>query len=181
MADNTIFNAELMASTDVKALLRSGRYQVSSTDTAVDNGGLVSLNGFVAGERDLHKCIAPAAITTTNLYIIDGVEIVHSEETVKGLDDFQNAAGENARLRRPQVGDYFSISAPGIDPLTTAAAIAVGSFLIPAAGVVTMEEVAAAGGTEAFVAEIQDTHILGYDAVGGRVIKMFGCEVVKVL
>lgn len=181
MANNTVFNAERMESTNDVNLLRSGRYQVSSTDTAVDNGALVSISGFVSGERDLHTCIAPAAITTTNLYIVDGVEIVYSEETVNGLDDFQNIAGANARLRRPRVGDYFAISAPGIDPLTTADAIAVGSLLIPAAGVVTMEEVAAAGGTESFVAEIMDTYVLGYDAVGGRQIKMFGCQVTKVL
>lgn len=177
----TIFNAENMQSTVDGSKLRSGRYVVSDVETAVENGGLVSISGFVAGQRDLFKCIAPTAITTTNLYMIDGVEVVYSQETTKGLDDFINEAGTNIRLRRPQVGDEFSISVDGITPLTTASAIAVGSYLIPTAGSTVMVEVAAAGGTESFVAKIKDKYTLGYDAVGGRQIVMFGCEVTKVL
>lgn len=175
-----IFIAESMESTHDVNLLRAGRYQVAGTDTLVSNGGLVMLDGFVTGERDLYKCKAPTAITTTNLYIIDAPEVVYSQETTKGLDDFQVPAGKNARLRRPKVGDRFAISAQGIEPLTTEAAIAVGSFIIPDAGTTKVEEVAAAGGTESFVAEIKDTFVQGYD-LGGRAIVMFGCEVTKVL
>lgn len=177
----TIFNAERMASTRVESLLRTGRYQVATVNTAVENGGLVSVGAQVSGEREVLLCIAPVAITTTNLYLIDGEEVVRSEETTQGLDDFINLAGSNIRLRRPQVGDYFAISVDGITPLTDEASIAVGSFLIPTAGATTVVEVASAGGTESFVAEIKDITVLGYDVLGGRAIRMFGCEVVKVL
>lgn len=180
MATYPIFVAESMESTHDANLLRAGRYQVANVDTAVNNAGLVALNGFVTGERDLYKCIAPAAITTTNLYIVDAPEVVYSEETTKGLDDYQVPAGQNARLRRPRVGDRFSVSANGIEPLTTEAAIAVGSVLIPQAGLTKVAEAAAAGGTESFVAEIKDKFTMGYD-IGGRAIVMFGCEVTKVL
>lgn len=180
MATYPIFVAESMESTHDANLLRAGRYQVTGTDTVVNNGGLVKLNGFVDGERDLYKCIAPAAITDTNLYIIDAPEVVYSEEITRGLDDYQVPAGQNARLRRPRVGDRFAISANGITPLTTEAAIAVGSFIIPDAGTTKVEEVAAAGGSESFVAEIKDKFTMGYD-LGGRAIVMFGCEVTKVL
>jgi len=180
MATYPIFVAESMESTHDANLLRAGRYQVTGTDTVVNNGGLAKLNGFATGERDLYKCIAPAAITDVNLYIIDAAEVIYSEEVTRGLDEFQVQAGQNTRLRRPRVGDRFSLSSAGITPLTTEAAIAVGSFLIPQAGSTEMEEVAAAGGTESFVAEIVDTYVMGYD-LGGRAIKMFGCEVTKVL
>jgi hypothetical protein len=180
MATYPIFVAESMESTHDANLLRAGRYQVTGTDTVVSNGGLVMLDGFVTGQRDLYKCKVPTAITTTNLYIIDAPEVVYSEETTKGLDDFQVPAGQNARLRRPRVGDRFSLSANGITPITTEAAIAVGSFVIPTAGATEVVEVAAAGGTESFVAEIKDTFTIGYD-IGGRAIVMFGCEVTKVL
>ena len=176
-----IFVAENMQSTVDGSKLRSGRFQTAGTDAIVNNGGLVMLDGTVTSNRDLHKCKVPTAITTTNLYILDGSELVYSEETTKGLDDFRNLAGQNVGLRRPVVGDEFSISSAGITPITTEAAIAVGSFLIPTAGAVIPVEVAAAGGTESFVAEIVDTYTMGYDAIGGRAITMFGCVVTKVV
>jgi hypothetical protein len=177
---STIFSSEQMTSTRDEAKLRHGRYEVASTETAIDNGGLVIIGAPVSGQRDLRVCTAPAAITDLRYGLVDSDELVYSEETTKGLDDFDNPAGANLKVRIPEVDDIFAISGSGITPLTTEAAIAVGSFLIIQAGTPLLEEVAAVGGTESFVAEIIDIDPLG-EFFDGRNIPMFGCQVVKAL
>jgi len=176
----TIFSSENMTSTKDASKLRHGRYQVAATDTAVDNGGLVIIGDLLTGERELRACTAPAAITDLNVGLIDTEELVYSQETTKGLDDYTNAAGENLRVRMVENGDIFAVSGSGITPLTTEANIAVGSFVIIQAGTTLLEEVASLGGTESFAAKIIDINVLGV-FFDGRNIPMFGCEVVKVL
>lgn len=174
---STIFNAEQMYSTKNPAGLRSGKYQVSTVDTAIDNGALVVVGALLTGEREVRGLTAPAAITDTQLGLIDNPELIYSEETTKGLEDYTNVAGEVVRVRLPKVGDIFAISAEGIDPLTDAASIAVGNVLTIKAASTLLEEKAAVGGTETFVCNIIDKYTMGV-FFDGREQVMFGCEVI---
>lgn len=176
---SAIFNASLMQSTVDGSKLRHGRYQVSGVDTEIQNGSLVVAGSIMTGEEQVVVCGAPTAVTKA-VYIVDQGEVIHKEDEVYGLDDYINAAGKNITLRKPIVGDKFEISAEGIDPLTVAADIAVGSVLTTKVGTL-MEEKATAGGTESFVAEIKGTKVLGNELAGGRNITMYKCEVVKAL
>ncbi len=99
-----IFIAENMASTKVGSLLRS-----ATQATAIENGALVKLDGLVSGEIDLYNAKPIAAITDV-AYIVDGVELIADESTTKGLDDFENPANKPFRVRKPMVGDRFSVS-----------------------------------------------------------------------
>lgn len=173
---STIFNAEQMFSTKNPAGLRSGKYQVASTDTAVDNGAVVVVGALISGEREVRTLTAPAAVTDTQIGIIDNPEVVYSQETIKGLDDYTNVAGEVVRVRLPKVGDIFAVSAEGIDPLTTADAIAVGSYVTIQVGTL-LEEKATLGGTETFIATIIEKDTMGV-FFDGRAINMFACEVI---
>lgn len=104
MASKGIFIAENMASTKVGSLLRSAQQA-----TAIENGSLVKLGALVTGEADLYQAGAIAAVTDT-AYFVDGVELIADEQLTKGLDDYENPANKPFRVRKPMVGDRFSVS-----------------------------------------------------------------------
>ena len=99
-----IFIAENMASTKVGSLLRSAKQ-----DTPIQNGSIVVLSDLVEGEDDLYVAKEVAANTDV-VYLVDGVELIADEQLTKGLDDFENPADKSFRVRKPLVGDRFSIS-----------------------------------------------------------------------
>ena len=99
-----IFIAENMASTKVGSLLRSAQQS-----TAIENGSVVKLGALVTGEADLYQAEPITAVTDT-AYFVDGVELMTDEQLTKGLDDFENPANKPFRVRKPMVGDRFSIS-----------------------------------------------------------------------
>lgn len=103
-----IFIAENMVSTDVGAYLRSG-----IQDSAIENGSIVNLNGLAEGKEEVYKTIALTAdgVKTAPLYFVDGVELEYDEQLTRGLHDFENPKDKPFRVRRPVVGDRFSISA----------------------------------------------------------------------
>lgn len=102
-----IFIAENMVSTDVDAYLRSG-----IQSTAIENGSIVNLNGLAEGKEEVYKTIALTAdgVKTAPLYFVDGVELEYDEQLTRGLHDFENPKDKPFRVRRPVVGDRFSIS-----------------------------------------------------------------------
>ncbi len=104
MASKGIFIAENMASTKVGSLLRSAQQT-----TAIENGSLVKLGALVTGEADLYQAGAIEAVTDT-AYFVDGVELIADEQLTKGLDDYENPANKPFRVRKPMVGDRFSVS-----------------------------------------------------------------------
>lgn len=137
--------------------IKSGRYYVGTTPTAIDNGCIVKLDSLISGERDLWKVVAPGAITAGNLYIVATPEIIY-DETLKSsgaLDKFQNAAGANITLIPLEVGDTFSISDDCITPIDDADDIpAVNSYVAPAATGVKWAEVATIAQNEVFYGKI---------------------------
>lgn len=171
---NAIFVAENMASTKVPSLLKSGRYQVGGNDAAINNGCLVRITGQDANQREVYLVGATAAITN-EVFIVDTVERIYSQETTAGLNNYTNAAGEILRLRKPQVGDQFAVSALAITPLGVAPVV--GNVLVtPAAGTL-WAEAAAPAGTESVVGVIEDSYVLGADPIGGRNITMYNVRI----
>lgn len=169
MANKGVFIAENMASTKVGSLLRS-----ATQATAIENGAIVTLGDLATGEIDLYKSGAVAAITDT-IYLVDGVEVVYDETTVKGLDDYENVANKAFRVRKPAVGDRFSISASMITALADAP---VKGNLVETAAGNKLAEVAKATGltaTVSFGARIVETWTFG-----SRAIPMVRLEVIKV-
>jgi hypothetical protein len=125
--------------------IKSGRYYVGTTPTAIDNGSIVKLDSLISGERDLWKVVAPGAITAGNLYIVGTPEIIYDEnlKSSGALDKFQNAAGANITLIPLEVGDTFSISDECITPINDADDIpSVNSYVTPSASGVLWTEIA---------------------------------------
>ena len=169
MASKGIFIAENMASTKVGSLLRSAQQA-----TAIENGALVKLDGLVSGEIDLYNAKAVAAITET-VYFVDGVELIADEQLTKGLDDFENRKNKPFRVRKPMVGDRFSISESMITALSTN--VVVDNIAeIPAKGN-KLKEVAKATGATATATLV--CKIVARWTFGTRAIPMVRLEVIK--
>lgn len=159
--------------------IKSGRYYVGTTPTAIDNGCIVKLDSLISGERDLWKVVAPGAITAGNLYIVATPEIIY-DETLKSsgaLDKFQNAAGANITLIPLEVGDTFSISDDCITPINDDDDIpAVGNYVTPSAtGVKWTEIVASSLNTEVFRGKIVAREVYN----GTKVLNVIEMEQVR--
>ena len=169
MAKKGVFIAENMASTKLGSLLRS-----AVQDTAIENGKVVVLGDLVNGELDLYEA---GAVKTNEdvIYFVDGVELVADEQLTKGLDDFENVGDKPFRVRRPAVGDRFSLSE---DMITFVGGneVTVGNVVeTPASGnkLVEKEEATA---DASFAAKILERWVFG-----ARAIPMVRLEVIKVL
>ena len=175
---NAIFVAENMASTKLDSLLASGRFQASGVNAAINNGNLVALGAKDATQREVYICTAPAAATTP-VYIVDGVEMQYSQETTQGLNNYTNPAGALLRLRRPQVGDHFAISARAITALGSVPVV--GNVVVTQAAATTWNELAAPAGGESVVGTIEESYVLGADPLGGRNITMYVIRITSVI
>lgn len=136
--------------------IKSGRYFVGANATKISNGNLVKLDSLIAGERELWKVVAPAAVTAGDLYIVATPEIIY-DETLKSngaLDQFENPAGANITLLQLEIGDFFSISDDCITPLAGADEPVVGSYVTPSATGTGWTEVAAIASNEVFYGKI---------------------------
>jgi len=95
------------------ALIKSVKYYVGSTATAIDNGNIVALSGLLTGEREIYKTVAPTA--TSKVLLTAGVELQYDESTYHGLGDYQNLAGVPFRAIALQTGDTFSVTSEAFD------------------------------------------------------------------
>ena len=109
-----IFIAENMVSTDVGVYLRSG-----IQSTAIENGSIVKLNGLAEGKEEVYNTAVIATVATDQVYFVDGVELEYDEQLTRGLHDFENPKDKPFRLRKPALGDRFSISNNMIDNFTS--------------------------------------------------------------
>lgn len=175
---NAIFVAENMASTKLSSLLKTARYQVLAVDTAINNGCVVVLGAKAANQREVYIAGATAAATDP-VYIVDTPEIIYSQETTSGLNDYTNAAGTLLRTRKPQVGDHFAISARAITPIGVVPVVG-NSLVTPAAGIL-WTEIAVPAGTESVQCLIEESYVLGADLVGGQNITMYSVLVTDVI
>lgn len=137
--------------------IKSGRFYVTTTATAIENGNLVKLDSLITGNRELWKVVAPGGVTTANCYIVATPEIIYDETTKAGgaLSAFRNAAGANITLLGVEVGDEFSISDDCITPINDDDDIpAVGSYVTPSASGTKWTEVSSISSNEKFYGKI---------------------------
>lgn len=111
-----VFRSDLMSGTDVAADLVSVKYMASGdTETAIDNGCVVRLDGLMDGEREVWKGVTPAADTALSDIAIIGSEEVMYDERKKNLDEFENEAGVIARGYIPRSRNIFSVTKDVLD------------------------------------------------------------------
>lgn len=175
---NAIFVCENMQSTKLPSLLKTARYQVVGVDTAINNGCVVALGAKAANQREVYIAGATAAATDP-VHIVDNPEIIYSQETTSGLNDYTNAAGQLLRVRKPQVGDHFAVSALAITAIGATPVVG-NSLVTPAAGTLWAEVVAPVG-TESVQCLIEESYVLGADLIGGRNITMYSVVVTAVI
>jgi hypothetical protein len=149
-----IVRLDNVAFTKNPALIKSGKYYVSTTATAIQNGQIVAIGDLETGEREIHKLAAPTA-TTTYFGITCTPEVMYDEK--KQVDEFENAAGAVARVGILKSGDIFSVTAEGFD--TTPAA----GKLVELAAATTLKVVATATSGSTQVGKV-----IAVDTVGAK-------------
>lgn len=109
MAYGVIFTDNVKATKDGN--IKSGKFYVTTTPTAIENGNLVAVDGLLTGERELFKAVAPIA-TSTNLYVVATPEIIYDEQIKENgaLDKFKNEANQPITLIGLEVGDIISLT-----------------------------------------------------------------------
>lgn len=105
-----IFRSDNMSATKDASLLKSAKYLVSTTETTIENGNVVALDGLLDGHREVFKATTPA-VNSTFYGIVSTPELMYDETPRKGLADFANEAGAIIRVTIPTKGDIFSVTA----------------------------------------------------------------------
>ncbi|MDP4176617.1 MAG: hypothetical protein Q8933_21740 [Bacteroidota bacterium] len=153
--------------------LKSVKYYVSSTATAIENGNVVALSGLDTNEREIFKGVAPAAVGDA-VVLVAGVELIYDESTMaKGLDDYINKAGKPFRAYELEKGDLFSVSDSAIVALANNTPV-VGNVVVTKASSTKLEEKASAAGTESLVCKV-----IAKEVFGTRAIPMTVLQVIK--
>ena len=124
--------------------IKSGRFYVTNTPTAIENGNIVKLDSLISGQRDLWKVVAPGAITAANCYLVTTPEIIYDEslKSTGALENFRNAADANITLMPLEVGDTFAVSDSAITQINGTDNPTVGKYVTPSATGTKFTEVA---------------------------------------
>lgn len=128
-----VIRTDRMYGTDVGANLVSVKYMgAGTTETAIDNGCVVALDGLMTGQREIYKGVTPAANTALGKIALIATPEVMYDERKKNLEEFENEAGVICRGYILHANDIFGVTAEALD---AAAAIAVGNIVELQAGV----------------------------------------------
>lgn len=166
MATNThvIFEKGIMASTQLDTHVKS---VIAPAD--LDNGSIVEITGLVSGEADIYTCTAPSAVTTDDMYIVDGVKRTllngsYSLDFIQDVREFYTPSGLSVRVRKLAVGDSCYLSGAGF-----ATAPTVGQYAIPANGAYTLAPAADLSGSTLIAFKVIATHsfLVGTATVSG--------------
>ena len=115
MAKYAYVRTDNMSGTTVAKDLASAKFYASEAEAAIENGNIVTLGGYVDGEREVRKATAPTANTKLrDLYLVATPEVV-KDKNYYGLDEFINEAGSIIRCYRLTSGDIFSVTKEAID------------------------------------------------------------------
>lgn len=99
-----------MSGTTVAKDLASAKFYDGAVEKEIENGNVVTLGGYLDGEREVKKATAPAANTKLrDLYLVATPEVV-KDKTYYGLGEFINKKGEIIRCYRFTSGDIFSVT-----------------------------------------------------------------------
>lgn len=166
--------AGIFVAENMQSIVDGSKLRSAVRASAIENGNLVVLGALSGTEKNLYVA-GDVAANTNEVYLVDGVAVVYSEETTKGLDDFTNVANKAFRVRKPVFGDIFSVSESVVTALSTAPVL--GNFVeTPATGNKLLEKATSLTSGVSFGAKIIDKYTFGT-----RAIPMVRLEVVKVL
>lgn len=130
MAKYAVVRTDLMHGTSNPADLVSIKYQVSDTDTAIENGNVVVIGGFISGEREVRVGTTPAKTNkASELALIATPELIYDEAPRKTYADFRNEAGAIARGYRLHSGDVFSATIEAFGGRTAITNVKVGDIV----------------------------------------------------
>jgi hypothetical protein len=150
--------------------IKSVKYFVGATPTALENGNVVTLSGLLTGEREIFKCVAPAS-ATDEVVLVAGVELIYDESTrAKGLDDFINPANKAFRVYQLEKGDIFTVSDSAISALAGGTPV-VGNVVVTQAST-KLKELASAVGTESLICKVIAKEVLGTRAIPVTVLQV---------
>ncbi|MEG1502105.1 MAG: hypothetical protein RR370_01810 [Synergistaceae bacterium] len=113
---HAIVRTDLMQGTYNPTGLVSVRYMGSgNTETEIDNGNFVLLNGNLDGEREIYKGVTPAADSNIENVVLLAAPELMSDEHKKNMNEFYNEAGAAIRGYRLYSGNIFSLTAEAFD------------------------------------------------------------------
>lgn len=115
-----IVRTDLMSGTKQPADLVSVKYQVSTVDTAIENGNVALVGALATGEREVYLATTPAADSALNDIVLIATPELNYDERLKNLNQFRNEAGEIARGYRLRSGNIFSVTAEALTATTPA-------------------------------------------------------------
>jgi hypothetical protein len=116
---------------------------------SLTNGNIVVLGEQAADKT--YACAANAAVTDKGMAIVCTVPLPYEVEKLE--NDYTIATGEIVRARIIELGDVESYP---VANFTATVALAVGKVIVPKAGALKMECLAAPAGTEAVVYAIDE-------------------------
>ncbi len=130
----SVVRTDNMMGTTVNTYLDSVRYFTVETvnsqnvdvPAAIENGHVVLVGNLLAGERELHRAVVPAANSDIKKIGLVATPEVLYDERKHELAEFINDAGTNVRIFYLHSGDEFGVTAKG---LSAAAEIKVGNIV----------------------------------------------------
>ncbi len=109
----TILRTDLMSGTSQPADLVSLRFYADDTPAEVENGVIVTLQGYEDGEREVMKAVAASAkADLSTCAVVAGVEVMYDERK-KNLDEYINEAGKAVRGYILRSRNIFSVTKEG--------------------------------------------------------------------
>ena len=112
----SVVRTDNMMGTTVNTYLDSVRfYDANNKEAAIENGNVVVVGDLMAGERELHKAVAPtAAAELKKIGLVANPEVIYDERK-RGLDQYINEAGKNVRIYYLHSGDEFGVTIEGLN------------------------------------------------------------------
>jgi hypothetical protein len=165
----TVLNIGKMASTTVDSFVKVG---VNAT-TDIMNGAHVVKLGYSSTNKDVYICSTPTAVTTQEVYLVDGDVIIRDSFGAKvNFADprkFINPMGEEFRIRRLIQGDRITMTLDGF-----ASAPTVGQYAVPANTAYTLAPAANLTGATLVAYEVleQTTISIGLEQVVAYILEV---------
>lgn len=112
-----VVRTDKLMGTDVRSMLESVKYMgAGSTETAIENGNVVKLDGSLLADsdgvtiREIKKGVTPAASSKLDeIVLVASPEVIY-DESIRGLEKYINKAGKIVRGYHLHSGDIFSVT-----------------------------------------------------------------------
>lgn len=127
-------------------------YDADGNPIAVENGTIVELQGYEAGQREVQKAVlATASSDVAKCAIVASVEMMY-DERMRNLDEYTNEANKICRGYIPRSRNLYSVTKEGFvggtAPTETGAAVGIGDggkLDAAGSGYGTLEEIEVVG------------------------------------